>query len=94
MRGSGARAISRRFLDPVLAEIRDTGGDQRLDLGDAALLGDGDPASHVCIAPGGLGRARDLVADVRRARVAASLMGPRYRKQRWQRTSDHGRANG
>ena len=42
MRGPERRPFVRRLRDAVFAEVRDPGGDQRLDLCDAALLGHGD----------------------------------------------------
>ena len=65
MSGSKRSAISRRPPATRFSpKSRDPGRDQRLDLLDAALLGDRDQRHVARVAPRSLGGARDLVANV------------------------------
>ena len=81
MRCAQRRPFLRRFLDAIFAEVRDPGGDQRLDFRHAALLGHRDQRHfrQACGAPP-LRHGAIWSRTVAR-RVAASVMPARYRKR-------------
>ena len=80
MRGSEWRPFLCGFGDAILAEIRHSSGDQRLDLGDAALLGDGDEGDIARVTLCRFGGARDLCVHLGEAGCGVGHE-PRYRKR-------------